>query len=291
MLRAECSMKQPQTFLKTWKIRNRDLSLETPKVMGILNITPDSFSDGGRFLKPEDAILQAEKFVEEGADILDIGAESTRPGARPIDIEDEWKRLEPVLKVLSSKIKIPISLDTRHTTIAERSIEAGVEIINDVSCASDPQLLKIVSVAKVGYILMHTRGEPANMMQQAVYKNVVEEVQNEISQALERVLKAGVDKDRICLDPGIGFAKNPEQSYNLLEKLDSFNALGYPLLVGVSRKRLIRQEVGEDEMSLKIGNVVAGLLALQRGAKILRVHDVAETRTALKVWQKIDCSQ
>ncbi len=271
---------------KTWKLRTRELSLETPKIMGILNVTSDSFSDGGKFLDPEAALAHALQLEKEGADILDIGAESTRPGALSITSEEEWARLKPLLPTLSRKLKVPISLDTRNASTAALAMEWGVEIINDVSCASREELLRIAAKAGVGYVLMHSRGEPQNMMELARYENLLSEIRVELKAGLERALKEGIHPANICLDPGFGFAKNSEQNFKIIENLASLTTLGYPLLVGLSRKRMLRERVGEDPELLKRASATAAVLAVEGGARILRVHDVAETKAALKVWQE-----
>jgi len=263
-----------------------NLKLESPLLMGILNLTPDSFSDGGRHFHPEDALKRAEQIAAEGADLLDIGAESTRPGADPVDPAEEWRRLAPVLRALKNKISIPISLDTRHGSVARQALELGVEAINDVSLAADSGLLAAVSEAGCGYVLMHSRGEPGTMMESAVYGDLLGEIHQELAAGLQRARAAKIAEENIVLDPGFGFAKTPAQNWELLSRLEELGDFGRPLLVGLSRKRMLRECVGEKESALIAASAVAAGLAAQRGARILRVHDVAATRAVLQVLQK-----
>ncbi|HEX5034373.1 MAG TPA: dihydropteroate synthase [bacterium] len=269
-----------------WHLRSLKLQLERPLLMGVLNLTPDSFSDGGLHADPAEALRRAGQIASEGADLLDIGAESTRPGAAPVEPAEEWRRLEPVLRALGRNFKLPISVDTRHGEVARRALQLGVEVINDVSNASDPALLAAVAEAGSGYVLMHSRGQPATMMDAAVYDDLLGELRRELGAGLERARSAGIAEDRIVLDPGFGFAKTPAQSWELLSRLAELQDLGRPLLVGLSRKRMIRECVGQSAEALAAASAVAAGLAAQRGARILRVHDVAATRAVLQVLQK-----
>ncbi len=270
-----------------WELSRYKLSLDMPLVMGILNITPDSFSDGRKFFQPQQAIDRAFQIVKEGADIIDIGAESTRPGAQSVTPDEEWGRLKEVLPELCSNLKIPISLDTRHFEVARRGMECGVSIINDVSCARDSQLLQEVAKSGVGYVLMHSRGEPSHMMKEARYDQVEVEVLEELQSGLDRCFNHKINKEKICIDPGFGFAKTPQDSLRLFHHLSKFNGLDYPLLIGVSRKRMLREIVGDSEEGLKMASVAAALVAVQNGANILRVHDVRDTKIALKALQTV----
>jgi dihydropteroate synthase len=267
-----------------WELRDQTLDLCIPRVMGILNVTPDSFSDGGRHLDPDAALDRAMQIQQEGADLIDIGGESTRPGAAAVSAEEEWKRLEPVLKSIQGKIRIPLSVDTRRGEVARRALEAGAQVINDVSGGRDPELLHTVAEAGSGYVLMHMRGEPSDMMAQTRYQDVLKEVQRELAISLQRAQDAGILIQKICVDPGFGFAKDSAQNFQLLQGLESFARWGCPLLVGISRKRMLRELVGEDPTALKQASVAAALTAVERGALIVRVHDVLETVEVIRTY-------
>jgi dihydropteroate synthase len=266
-----------------WEIRSRSLGLSVPRVMGILNVTPDSFSDGGLFLEPDAALERAMQIEGEGADLIDVGAESTRPGSVAISVEEEWSRLEPVLEKIVKKVKIPISVDTRRGEVARRALSAGADIINDISGGRDPELLEVVAKAGCGYVLMHMRGEPHDMMERAHYDNVVFEVHREMEASVSRARETGIPREKICIDPGFGFAKNPRENFKLFQGLESFRQWDYPLLVGVSRKRMLRELVGEDPDALKRASVISALWAVRQGAHIVRVHEVIETVEILRM--------
>jgi dihydropteroate synthase len=202
-----------------------------------------------------------------------------------VEPEEEWDRLKEVLPALCSQLHIPISLDTRHAQVAQRGIECGVAIINDVSCARDPDLLQLVAASGVGYVLMHSRGDSNDMMEWAKYDQVEVEVFKELNKALKKCFKYKINKEKICIDPGFGFAKTPQDSLQLFRKLEIFKVLDYPLLVGVSRKRMIRALVGSSQEALKKGSVEAALIAVQNGANILRVHDVGVTKRTMRTFQ------
>jgi dihydropteroate synthase len=286
-------------------------------VMGVLNITPDSFSDGGKFLSPRNAIQHALALQKAGADILDIGAESTRPGSAEISVVEELRRLLPVLQALRGKIKIPISIDTRKSSVAEITLGAGAEIINDVSALRyDPRLADVVAGKRCGLILMHMRGEPATMQSASFAKNVVADVKNGLRASLAVALKAGVRKSQIVLDPGIGFGKSFPQNYELLWRLPEIARLGYPLAVGTSRKGFLGHTLAlakegafderarhsassarklatlrsskpvrsEERLFATAATVAASILG---GAHIVRVHDVAEMAQVAAVTDRI----
>ena len=254
--------------------------------MGVLNLTPDSFSDRGLHFDLEAALKRYDQIAAEGADLIDIGAESTRPGAVPVDPAEEWQRLEPVLQALRKKNSLPISVDTRHAEVARRALGLGAEAINDVSNAADSDLLTAVAEADAGYVLMHSRGEPKTMMDAAVYGALLGEIRQELGEGLKRARAAGIAEDKIAVDPGFGFAKTPAQNWELLSGLEELGEFGRPLLVGLSRKRMLRECVGEGPEALAAASAVAAGVAAQRGARILRVHDVAATRAVLQVLQK-----
>ncbi|MEZ4423209.1 MAG: dihydropteroate synthase [Gemmatimonadota bacterium] len=271
-----------------WRLRTREVPLDRPVVMGILNLTPDSFSDGGRFADVDAQITRAHALVEEGADLLDVGGESTRPGATPVPVDEELRRLEPFLARLG-EIPVPVSIDTRRAAVAERALDAGVEIVNDVSGLShDATLAGVVARSGAALVLMHMRGNPIDMTEWARYGDVVAEVRSELAGALDYARSAGVEEARIVLDPGIGFAKSPDQSLALLHRLDGLHLLGRPLLVGPSRKRFLAGPEALPPDQRVEGTLAACVVAWSRGARIFRVHDVRPARKALDVAWRID---
>jgi dihydropteroate synthase len=259
--------------------------------MGIVNVTPDSFSDGGRCFHTAEAIAHGLHLARSGADILDIGGESTRPGAPAITPAEEQARILPVIQVLAAE-GIAISVDTRNASTMRAAFAAGARIINDISgLTHDPNAASVVADSDCPVILMHMRGTPATMNDHAIYADVVEDVRRELSALAIKALSAGIHPDRIALDPGIGFAKLAPHSIALLQGLRRFCSLGYPLLVGVSRKSFIGRITDQpDPMQRLGGSLAAALFAAANGAAILRVHDVAETVQALRVWHALDSS-
>jgi dihydropteroate synthase len=258
--------------------------------MGVLNVTPDSFSDGGRFLDLDRALAHARAMLADGADIIDIGGESTRPGAAPTTEDEELGRVIPLLRAVRSACDdkaVPISVDTRKTAVMRAAIAAGASMINDVSALRGPGALGAVVGTDVGVCLMHMRGEPENMQQLAEYTDVVAEVGAFLSERASACAAAGIDHDRIVLDPGFGFGKTVEHNLTLLRRLSEIAALGYPLLAGLSRKSTIGMLTGRDVDDRMAGSVAAALAAVARGASIVRVHDVRETADALKVWRAV----
>jgi len=264
-----------------------ELSLDQPLVMGVVNLTPDSFSDGGRFAEPQAAIDGALQLISEGADLIDLGAESTRPGSRPVGIDEELRRLLPVIEGLKG-CGVPLSVDTRKPEVMRRVLAAGADMINDIGGFSDPQALAAVADSDCGLCVMHMRGEPATMQLQPRYDDVVGEVEAFLRARIAALRMAGVDARRITIDPGIGFGKMLGHNLQLLEALDELAGLGVPLLVGVSRKSLIGALTGRPPQQRLAGSLAAALAAVARGARIVRVHDVAATHDALRVWQAID---
>jgi dihydropteroate synthase len=252
------------------------LDLSTPAVMGILNLTPDSFYDGGKFIVLENALLQAEKIVSEGAKIIDIGAVSTRPGAQRISETEEWNRMKDVIPALHKNFPATIlSVDTYSSVIAEKAVKAGVHIVNDISGGTmDEKMFETIAALQVPYVLMHIKGTPETMQKDPQYKNVVEEVKGFFEKNIENLEKKGVKE--IILDPGFGFGKTVEHNYQLLNSLDVFAALGYPVLAGLSRKSMITKLFGGENKDALRGTIEVNKIALQKGAKILRVHDVKE---------------
>ncbi len=255
-----------------------------PFLMGIVNATPDSFSDGGRFLDPALAVAHALRLAEEGADLVDLGGESTRPGAPPVPEDEELRRVVPVVEALRARgFALPISVDTTKAAVARAALAAGADLVNDVSGLADPALARVVAEAGAPIVLMHTRGTPADMQSWASYGDVVAEVRDELALLLRRAETAGVDPEHILLDPGIGFAKTPAHNLELLARLGELRPLGRPLLVGPSRKSFIGAAAGapvEDRLPGTLAAVTAAVLA---GAEWVRVHDVAPARQAARV--------
>lgn len=246
--------------------------------MGILNVTPDSFSDGGRFLNPKRAASQALRMQEEGADLVDVGGESTRPGARPVSAEQELKRILPVVERLAGRLKVPISVDTRKAAVAREAIRAGASMVNDVTALRDPEMAEVVASGIVPVVLMHMRGTPQTMQQQVFYRRLIPEIVAELKRSAARALRAGIRRDQILLDPGIGFSKRPEQNLVLLNRLEAFKRIGFPVVVGPSRKSFIGHTLGAAVEERLFGTAAAVALAVSRGADVVRVHDVAAMR-------------
>lgn len=267
-----------------WRCKGRTLSLATPLVMGILNVTPDSFSDGGRYLSTARALDHALAMIEAGADIVDVGGESTRPGAQALDEAEELQRVLPVIQELSKRGSIPISIDTRHAAVAQQALDAGAVIVNNVSCfTGDAAMATVVRETGAGLVLMHTRGTPQTMMSLAVYEDVVATVETELKQALAFAQESGVSREACVLDPGLGFAKDTEQNLQLLAAVNRLSNLG-PILVGASRKRFIGELCHQPDPAQRLsGSLSAAAWSVLQGASILRVHDVRETKECLAV--------
>lgn len=264
-----------------------ELSLDRPLLMAIVNLTPDSFSDGGRHLDPKAAIDAGLAMVEQGADILDLGAESTRPGAATVSPADEIRRLLPVIEGLSA-CGVPLSIDTRKPEVMREVLAAGADMINDIAGFSTPVAVEAVAASRCGLCVMHMQGEPGTMQQAPAYDDVVAEVLDWLRERVVALGAAGVEATRIVLDPGIGFGKTTQHNLRLLEALDEFAIFGLPLLVGVSRKSLIGALTGRPVEGRLAGSLAAALAAVARGARIVRAHDVPETRDALRVWHAIE---
>ena len=281
---------EPTHRRAVWRTRSRDLLLDRPFVFGILNVTPDSFSDGGRFQSPGAALAQVERMVAEGADGVDIGGESTRPqGARAVSSSEEIRRVAPIVRAVRTRFDpLPISVDTTKSEVLTAAVAEGADIVNDVSgFRIDPRLGEIAAAERVGVVLMHSRGSVEEMgtYQHAEYEtDIVDDVVRELAEALRRAEAAGVSREAIVLDPGIGFAKRSEHSLRVLAELERFLSLGCPIMVGVSRKRFIGELSGVMEPQERVaGTVGANVVALMRGARLFRVHDVAPNRQALDV--------
>lgn len=264
------------------------LNLNRPHVMGIVNVTPDSFSDGGKFAKADLAIEHALSLIEQGADILDIGGESTRPNAAPVSLQEELDRVIPVIEGLANQISIPLSIDTYKPQVMQAAIAAGASIVNDVralqeSAGLKASALEIVAASNVGVCLMHMQGTPQTMQINPQYNDVVAEVKAFLQQRLAACEEAGIVKNRILLDPGFGFGKTRAHNITLIQHLASFSSLGQPLLVGLSRKSVLGQVTGNDVDARLYASVAASVISAMVGAKILRVHDVKATVEALKI--------
>ena len=273
-----------------WKLRTRTLAPgKIPLLMGIVNVTPDSFSDGGRFLSPAAAVEHGLRLAAEGADLLDVGGESTRPGAPPVSAAEELRRVLPVLKSLCERTAVPVSIDTMKAAVAREAVAAGVEAINDISgLTADAEMPALVAASGCGVCAMHMRGTPRTMQTDPVYENVVEEVFDYLRARRDALVSAGIDPGRIALDPGIGFGKALQHNLALLAGIERFHALGCSLLVGMSRKRFLGQLLGDVQADRTAGSIGAALAMARRGVEILRVHDVAAVRQALLVFEAID---
>ena len=264
---------------------NLKLDLSTPHVMGILNVTPDSFSDGGRHNSKDMAVTHAKQMIADGATVIDVGGESTRPGASAVDVAEEIRRVVPVVEALS-KLDVVISIDTSQPEVIQAAVQAGAHIWNDVRALTRPQALETAARLNIPVIIMHMRGEPTTMNQLDQYDDVTHDVIGEIQQRVDDALSAGVKKENILIDPGFGFAKNAQQNLRLLNEFYRLNGLGYPILSALSRKRFIGEALnGADAQDRAVGSVAAHLLSIQQGACMVRAHDVKQMSDAINVWK------
>ena len=263
------------------------LALERPLIMGVVNVTPDSFSDGGRFFGTRQALEHARILIEEGADILDIGGESSRPGAKPVGLDEELRRVMPVLEKLGG-LPVPVSVDTCRPEVMRRAIAAGAAMVNDINALREPGTLNAVAESEAAVCLMHMQGEPRTMQQDPHYEDVVSEVAEFLAQRVGAAQQAGIGRERIVVDPGFGFGKNTGHNLELLRGLPRIAGLGQPVLVGLSRKSLFGEITGKAVTDRVSASVAAALLAAERGAALVRVHDVAATRDALLVFNAIE---
>ncbi len=259
---------------------------EFPKIMGILNCTPDSFSDGGDYTSVTALVERALKMEEEGAHIIDIGGESTRPQANPVSAEEELTRVIPVIEEIRKKSDIPMSIDTTKAVVARAALKAGANLVNDVSALEDPHMANVIKDEKIPVILMHRRGNPQTMQSLATYHHVVDEVRDELNNRIEKAQKEGIEKKYIWIDPGFGFSKKGQDNLRLLQNLEKVKQLGYPLVVGVSRKSFIGDLIGEtDPKKRDNATLILHHFALLKGADVLRVHDVAATQILLALFR------
>jgi len=275
---------------RLWKIGDKIVDLsERGMIMGVLNVTPDSFSDGGEFFDSGVAIERGIQIEAEGADIIDIGGESTRPGAESVSVEEELKRVIPVIEKLFSKIDIPISIDTSKSEVAKAALDAGASIINDVTAGrNDEKMLPLAATRKAALVLMHMQGEPRTMQKSPEYSDVVREVADFFRQQYACAIECGVDPMRLAFDPGIGFGKTLEHNLSLLKNLKQLRVQDRPLVVGVSRKSFLGKLIGSNEMADRVGPTLAMTSILrERGADVVRVHDVKENVTALRIAESV----
>lgn len=271
-----------------WRTSRRVIDLSKPVLMGVLNITPDSFSDGGRYLDPDAALQRVERLQREGADVIDIGGESTRPGSLRVEEDEELRRVIPVIEAARRHVDAAISVDTTKATVARNALEAGAEIVNDISgLRFDPRIARLAAESGAGLVLMHIRGTPRTMQQDIHYDDLVGEVRAELAQSVKRALDSGCKSDQLVVDPGIGFGKTAEQNLALIDQLAEIGRLGYPVLVGPSRKSFIGKALGLELEDRVEATLAACVVALLRGARVFRVHDVMAARRALDMAEAI----
>ncbi len=278
-------MALPKKILRCGEL---SLDLSVPHVMGILNVTPDSFSDGGKHNGKAQAIAHAQQMIADGATVIDVGGESTRPGASVVEVEEEIRRVVPVVEALA-ELDVVISIDTSQAEVIQAAVAAGAHIWNDVRALTRPNALETAAELNIPVIIMHMRGEPTTMNGLDQYDNVTLDVMDELSQRVADALKAGVKAENIMIDPGFGFAKNAKQNLKLLKEFHQLNQLGYPILSALSRKRFIGEALGgADAGQRAVGSVAGHLLSIQQGACMVRAHDVKAMSDAIKVWQAMN---
>lgn len=278
-------MALPKKILRCGEL---SLDLSVPHVMGILNVTPDSFSDGGKHNGKAQALAHAQQMIADGATVIDVGGESTRPGASVVEVEEEIRRVVPVVKALA-ELDVVISIDTSQPEVIQAAVAAGAHIWNDVRALTRPNALEMAAELNIPVIIMHMRGEPTTMNGLDQYDNVTLDVMAELSQRVADALKAGVNAENIMIDPGFGFAKNAKQNLKLLNEFHQLNQLGYPILSALSRKRFIGEALGgADAGQRAVGSVAGHLLSIQQGACMVRAHDVKAMSDAIKVWQAMN---
>ena len=266
-----------------WRHRTGEVVLDRTRVMGILNVTPDSFSDGGRYYDSDAALRHGLEMVEHGADLLDIGGESTRPGSDPVSAEEEWRRIGPVIRSLASKVDVPLSVDTMKREVASKAIEVGASIVNDVSGLRDPAMVRLVAGTRAGAVIVHMLGNPKTMQTHPEYTDVVRQVRSFLRKRIQVLEAAGVPSEAIAVDPGVGFGKTQDHNLALLNHLDRLASLGHPVVVGVSRKSFIERLGGGEPGERLPGSLAAATLAVAKGAHVVRAHDVRETVRAMRV--------
>ena len=265
------------------KANNKTLVLDRPHVMGILNVTPDSFSDGGKFNSLDNALLQAERMIQAGVSIIDIGGESTRPGAPDVSLEEELSRVIPTIKAIRAKFDVWISIDTSKPEVMREAVEAGADLINDVRALQEPGALEAAADANVPVCLMHMKGQPRTMQSTPNYDDVLKDVEDFLTERVEICEAVGISKEQLILDPGFGFGKTIEHNYHLLAHLEKFHSLGLPILAGMSRKSMIYKLLDKVPADCMVASVTCATIAAMKGAQIIRVHDVEDTLEAMKI--------
>ncbi|NOH33325.1 dihydropteroate synthase [Vibrio chagasii] len=265
------------------KANNKTLVLDRPHVMGILNVTPDSFSDGGKFNSLDNALQQAERMIKAGVSIIDIGGESTRPGAPDVSLEEELARVIPAIKAIRAKFDVWISIDTSKAEVMRQAVEAGADLINDVRALQEPGALQVAADANVPICLMHMKGQPRTMQANPSYDDVLQDVEAFLQERVEACEAVGISKEKLILDPGFGFGKTIEHNYHLLAHLEKFHSLGLPVLAGMSRKSMIFKLLDKVPADCMVASVTCATIAAMKGAQIIRVHDVEETLEAMKI--------
>lgn len=264
---------------------SKSLDLSRPQIMGILNLTPDSFSDGGRFIDPQAALKHAKQMLIDGATLIDVGGESTRPGADAVAEQAELDRVIPVIELLRQELDCWISIDTSKAVVMKEAVSAGADLINDIRALRDPNALQVAADSGAAICLMHMQGLPRTMQQAPDYQDVTAEVVSFLQARVQACIEVGINRERLCLDPGYGFGKGLDHNYELLGKLGQLTPLGLPLLVGMSRKSMLGQLLNREVDQRLAGGLAAHLFAINQGAHILRVHDVKDMADALRVWQ------
>jgi dihydropteroate synthase len=286
MAAPDASRLTPREVLRVGRF---DLALERPLVMGVVNVTPDSFSDGGRFHDPRKAVEHARRLVDEGADILDVGGESTRPGSLPVDVQEELRRILPVLDAMAGG-PVPVSVDTSKPEVMRAAVDAGAAMINDIYALRQPGALEVAAATDAAVCLMHMQGDPRTMQDDPVYGDVVAEVKAFLDERVAACEAAGIGRDRIVVDPGFGFGKKAVHNLDLIRGIPLLAAAGLPVLAGLSRKSVLGKITGRMVGDRIHSSVAAAIVAVARGARIVRVHDVAATRDALAVWTAVENS-
>lgn len=272
---------------KVWRHRTGEIVLDRTRIMGILNVTPDSFSDGGRYFDPDAALRHGLDLVDQGADLLDLGGESTRPGSDPVAAEEEWRRVGPVIRELAAKVEVPLSIDTMKPEVAEKAIGAGASIVNDVSGLRDPLMARLVMKSRAGVVVMHMLGNPKTMQEHPTYADVVGDVRAFLAQKVRTLEGAGIASESVAVDPGLGFGKVLEHNLALLRHLDQIVDMGHPVVIGVSRKSFIERLGGGESGERLPGSIAAATVAVMKGAQVVRAHDVGETARAMRVADRL----
>ena len=265
------------------RFRDGEIVLDHTVLMGIVNVTPDSFSDGGTFLDPRRAVEHVMSLVDQGAELLDVGGESTRPGADPVAAEEEWRRVEPVLKLIRPKTDARVSIDTYKPDIAAKAIALGADMVNDVTGLRDERMIRLVARERVAAIAMHMKGEPKTMQRGPTYHDVVSEVYSFLEKRTAKAIAEGIPREALVVDPGLGFGKRPEHNTEILRRLGELRPLGFPILVGASRKSFLGESDGGPPNERLEASVASAVLAVHSGADLLRVHDVAATAKAIRI--------